>query len=859
MRKKVLILATMVVASSATIDAQRQFPFFWKKKKVATEQKAPEKKETEYEKLFKKKHETAKGLFTLHQLDGKVYFEFPISLFGKEMLIGSTVTTISDNGNAVVGSKPTTPLHVAFTRNKTHVQLREVSTDYISGNLQIDEALRKSNQSAILENLKIAAYNNDSTAVVFDMTGFFLGDNKKLTPFDTNSIYGQLKRTESYKSDCSFISGIKAFSDNVSIKSTLSYTFNVNDHSGRALIKNQPFTAEMTRSIMLLKEKPYRPRMADYRIGVFFTPRQQLGEDAKTTAPIYYANRWDLQPSDTAAFLRGEKVAPVKPIVFYIDNTFPESWKPYLREGVNQWNEMFATIGFKDVIVAKDFPTDDPEFDPDNIKYSCVRYAPTNIKNAMGPSWTDPRTGEILMASVYVYHDVIKLISNWLFVQTAQADKDVRTTNIPDHILGDALRYVLAHEIGHCLGFMHNMSGSSVVPVDSLRSAAYTQKYGTTTSIMDYARFNYVAQPGDKERGVKLTPPRFGIYDQYLVRWTYTPVLNVNSVEEEAPITTRWITDAVKENPVYRYGKQQLYSVVDPRSQTEDLGDDAIKATKYGIKNLKYIVENLDSWIKEGDETYEKRGELLTGAIEQLAMYVTHVVGNIGGCYINEIKKGDELPRFAPLSTQYQKEALNYLFEIYNDLDWLDNKALLSKISITGSPKMTIENFMMRQILPLPISVSTYEGMNKDSFKAPDAFNMVYNFVWKPTLAGKALTDAQMRLQKQYIYMMMETGGFKIKQATALAGEPILDLTHRTSACSCCQAHSEATHEVHNPVGGFEWAPLNRFATPRVSQADIYSYVLKAQSLMKQRVGSASGSTKAHYELLLRTMQMNLK
>ena len=328
MRKKILLLAVLVVASATTIDAQRKFPFFWKKKKTKTEQTTPAKKESEYDKLFKKKHETAKGLITLHLLDGKVYFELPVDLINKDMLIGSTVTSISDNGNAVVGSKPTDLLHVMFTRNKTHVQLRQVNTDYITGNTQIDEALRKSTLGAILSNQKIQAYNNDSTAIIFDMSSVFLGDNKKMSPFDKNSIYGMYNRTENYQSDCSYISQIKAFKDNVSIKSCLSYTFSVSNSQGTSLIKDRPFTAEMTRSIMLLKEKPYRPRMADYRIGVFFTGREQLGEGAKTTAPVYYANRWDIQPSDTAAYLRGEKVKPTKQIVFYIDNTFPEKWKP---------------------------------------------------------------------------------------------------------------------------------------------------------------------------------------------------------------------------------------------------------------------------------------------------------------------------------------------------------------------------------------------------------------------------------------------------------------------------------------------------------------------------------------------------
>lgn len=857
MKKRIILLTFIVMVSAVTINAQRRFPFFWKKKAKTEQTKTPEKKESDYDKLLKKKHETAKGLMTLHLLDGKVYFELPTQLFEKEMLIGSTVTNISDNGNAVVGSKPTPPLHVVFTRNKTHVQLRIVNTDYISGNREIDQALNKSAISAILQNTKIAAYNKDSTAVVFDMSDFFLSDNKKLSPFDKNSLYGQYKRDENYKSDNSYISGIKAFADNISIKSTLSYTFTVSDSHGKPAIKDQPFTAEMTRSIMLLKEKPYRPRMADYRIGVFFTERNKLGENPVTTAPIYYANRWDLQPSDTAAYRKGEKVTPVKPIIFYIDNTFPEKWKPYLREGVNQWNELFEKIGFKNAIIAKDFPKNDPEFDPDNIKYSCIRYAPSSIKNAMGPSWVDPRSGEILMASVYIYHDVIKLISNWLFVQTAQADKDVRTVNIPGDILGDALRYVLSHEIGHCLGFMHNMGASSVIPVDSLRSPQFTKQYGTTTSIMDYARFNYVAQPGDKERGVKLTPPRFGVYDEYLVKWTYTPVFDIKSVEEEEPITTKWITNALNKSPYYRYGKQQINGITDPRAQSEDLGDDAIKATKYGIKNLKYILKNMNKWIVQDDDTYECRQELFMGIIEQLAMYVSHVAGNIGGCYMNEVKVNDKMPRFTPLSTAYQREALNYLFQIYNDLDWLDQNDVLPLFSISGSPKQTVQYFMLRYILNLPIQVSIYEGLNKDSFKSVEAFGMVYNFVWKPTIAGRPLTDAEMMLEKQYLYSMATTAGFKLKGSeSAFTGNTPLDNVHRYFSIGCEHCTQE---EAHNPVAGFEWKPLNRFALPKVTQADIYAYLKKAENLMKQKVQTASGSTKSHYQLLLKALQTALK
>ena len=257
----------------------------------------------------------------------------------------------------------------------------------------------------------------------------------------------------------------------------------------------------------------------------------------------------------------------------------------------------------------------------------------------MGPSWVDPRSGEILNASVYLYHDAVKLLNSWLFIQTSQADKRTRHSLIPSEVLEDGLRYVVSHEVGHCLGFMHNMSASSVVPVDSLRSASYTQKYGTTTSIMDYARFNYVAQPGDMEKGVAMMPPHFGLYDYYLIRWNYTPVLSAKTPEEEYKITSEWITKATAD-PVYRYGKQQS-EILDPRSQTEDLSDDAVKASGYGISNLKYILSHMNEWLKNEDDDYSHRSDLYDGIIMQYLTYMMHVYHNIGGIYLQEKHVGD--------------------------------------------------------------------------------------------------------------------------------------------------------------------------------------------------------------------------
>ena len=814
--------------------------FFWKKKKKVETTAA---KKSDYDKLFAKKHDIAKGLFTIHRMEGKLYFEMPVKLIGHDMLIGSTVTNISDNGNAIVGSKPQAPLHVQFTMDKTHVQLRLVNYDYIATESAIDQALKKNNIGMILENKKIEAWNMDSTAVVFDMTSFFVSDNKKMSPFDENSQYtSKYKRTESYKEKLSYLAQIKAFTDNVMIKSILSYTFTLSTAQGKEIVKDQPFTAEMTRTIMLLKEKAYRPRIADYRINYFYTRRDQLGPSSATTLPVYYTNRWDLQPKDTAAWQRGELVEVSKPIVFYVDNTFPEQWRPYIKQAVNMWNEVFEQeCHLKDAIIAKDFPTkkEDPDFDPDNIKYNCVRYAPINVQNAMGPSWVDPRSGEILMASIYVYHDFIKLISNWLFVQTAAADPLVRTTNISEVVLGDAIRYVIGHEVGHCLGLMHNWGASHNFPVEKLRDPDFTQKYGTTPSIMDYARFNYIAQPGDKERGVKLTPPRFGVYDHFSIKWGYMPIFGKTD-KEEAEYMSQWITDSLKTNPWYRYGKQQFnLPFTDPRDQMEDLGNDAVAATKYGIKNLKYIVAHMDEWLSKEDITMEKRNELLSAIVNQVGLYTIHVASNVSGYYINEVKEGDGQQRFVPLNKFKQKEALNYLFTMYNDLNWLDNKTLLRKLTLSGSPEATIRSYIANQIISAPLIITITSDLDKNTLQYEEAMDMVYNFVWGPTIKKQSLNEGQIELEKAFLYNMMGNSGFKVPQS----GKSVA-----------------ALNIANDPISGFGFGHRDMFAkSVRLTQADLYPYILKVQALMKSRLTSSKGKTHAHYAFLLKVLEQNIK
>ena len=525
-----MILAlSMIVpmfAQNFDLDAKSKKKSSKKGKVEVVEKKetAKPKKVSKYEKTFIKDKtcETAScegGFMTVHKVKGKLYIELPVEYLGREMLIASTVTKSSDSDLAYVGYKPTKPLHVRFTKVDSTIFMNEVSVlpDFDENDRRMEKAVRLAGMETVLTSSKLTCWNKDSSAVVFDVTSVLAGDFDKLAPVKNGSASGGVSLTVSYNSDGRAFEGIKAFKDNVTIKSTLSY-YVTSKLLGLLTLKNKaPFTVGVTRTILLLPEKRMRPRIADTRVGIFLTNKTDLDSDIDAIKTYSVINRWDIEPSDYQAWKRGELVEPVKPVLFYLDDAFPEHWREPATKGVLRWNKAFEAIGFKNAVQVVDFPTDDPDFDPDNLKYSCIRYIPSQIANAMGPSWVDPATGEIINASVIVWNDVIKLVNDWRFTQTSQVDPRARSKRLPEDLVDESIEYVIAHEVGHCLGFMHNMSASAAYPVDSLRSATFTQKYGTTSSIMDYARFNYVAQPEDKD--VCLTPPTLGVYDYYLVKY----------------------------------------------------------------------------------------------------------------------------------------------------------------------------------------------------------------------------------------------------------------------------------------------------------------------------------------------------
>ncbi|MBQ9462246.1 MAG: zinc-dependent metalloprotease [Bacteroidales bacterium] len=770
---------------------------------------------------------------------GKVLLELPDSLLGRTWAMASTVRAISNNRLGSAGLKDVNGLHFyTFEKVDSTIRLKEVGFDFSSTDKNILKALGDCHIGATVEKFKIKPSGPEGRYVV-DATDFFLSDRKELDPTENNPLSAQ-KIKKNYKKDLSYIAGTKYFDDNFSVAVSRSYTYEVNK-------KETPLTVETVASFLLLPEEIYHPRIADSRINFFFTRRSMVEDLNSTTDDVWFVNRWRLEPSDTLAYRRGEAVEPVKPITFWIDNNFPEWWKPYVFDAVLQWNEVFETIGFKNAVRALPFPEDDPDFDPDNIRYNCIRYAPAAVQNAMGPSWVDPRSGEIINASVWVYHDVIKLLSVWMFVQTAQADPDVRCADIPKELLGDALSYVLRHEVGHTLGLMHNMSASTCISMEQLRDPEYSRQHGTTESIMDYARFNYVAEPGDKERGVRLTPPKFGKNDYWAIRWGYTPVFDAADFEEETRITAGWITDSVAFSPVYRYGKQQVGFFFDPRNQTEDLSDDVFAASAAGVKNLKYIMSGLMDWIADADDPDMKyRTDLYLGIVNQYLRYAGHLMNNIEGLYRNETVPGDGQKRFENVPRDVQLRALDDVFAMYEDLGWMEDKAVLGALPIVGSPVDAVRRSIAQNLMGRVFMAGMIDGIDTHELPVKDLTDILYDKVWKPTAKGRALDDGQRLFQRVYVESLMAVAGFKNPAADQKAAAIHGGCDH-DHCCDILNPASPMGSISYDEVSGFEWEPRN-FGGGHVTQSTVYAELMRVRKLIDGKKGK--GEDRGHYALL---------
>ncbi|WP_065218388.1 MULTISPECIES: zinc-dependent metalloprotease [Butyricimonas] len=770
-----MLLLSLLIPSVGDSYAGELFKKKKKKKETTEEVKLPvAKKKNKYQTLMKSPGiVTAKGDFlTIHKVGQKIYLEYPLKYVDREILVGGTVSACSEPLLLNVGYKYNAPVLYRVVKKDSSIVFNKPNLAATAGEDKpwVKKAMEKSYIDIPANTFSIHSYNADSSAVVIDVTSF-IKDNKSLAP----KIRARGITSSPISSKFSF-EGVKAFEDNASVEVAQPVEAGI-----QTLFANVSLGHVSTRSVitfLLLPEAKMRPRVQDSRVGVFITvnsasdmmqfPIRKLSQEKDGFDTYILANRWRLEPKDVEAWKRGELVEPVKPIVWYVDDAFPDEWRGPIKEGVLIWNKAFEKIGFKNVMVAKDFPKDDPNFDPDNLKYTCIRYCPNAEANAMGPSWVDPTTGEIINASVIVYNNIVELINNWRFVQTAQLDPRVRAAKMPKDVRDESIVYVISHEIGHTLGLMHNMSASASIPVDSLRSASFTQKYGTTTSIMDYARFNYVAQPEDK--GVKLTPPELGVYDYYLIKWLYAPVPEAKDMWEEAEMAQKWIDEKAGE-PYYRYGRQQLTLRIDPSALEEDLGDDPLKASTYGIKNLKYILSHLNEWI-EDDVDYTHRMQLYSSIQSQYMRYLLNVLYQVGGVYLTQVKGGTAGEAVVSVSRAKQKEALAWVIKELRNSDWIDLPELINQTGLAVYPSAKIVAAISKAIVAKSghVILSSHVSKEKNPYTIGDFYDDLYAGVFASTIQGRKLTAADRIMQENIFKNSVAVAAKYLKNSKGIQG-----------------------------------------------------------------------------------------
>jgi len=642
---------------------------------TATATVGPSKKEgiKKFSDLIPAKTKVEKGLFNTYKVEGKYYYEIPDSLLGREMLVVTRLAKTPADikvPNQQYGGEEANDQVWKWEKHDKQVFIRVPSYSIRADSTSdMYQSVKNSNLAVVLASFDIKAYNKDTTGVVIDVTDFYNGDIAAIGITDDLKKAYKVSALDNARS---YIDTIKSFPINIEARVLKTYraTESPTDNTNAAI------SFELNTSMLLLPKIPMKARLRDNRVGYFGQNQTDYGTDAQKALVTSYIHRWKLEPKDEAAYGRGELVEPKKPIVFYVDPSTPKKWVPYLIAGINDWQKAFEAAGFKNAIIGKEAPTakEDPEFSTEDARYSVVRYFASDVENAYGPHISDPRTGEILESHVGWYHNVMELLRNWYFVQTAAANPDARKAKFTDEQMGELIRFVSSHEIGHTLGLPHNFGSSYAYAVDSLRSKTFTDKHGTAPSIMDYARFNYIAQPGD---GVTHFYPQIGEYDRWAIKWGYTWFPGNKTPKQEKETLDEWTKEKAG-NPLYYYGRQG--TSIDPRLQSEDLGDNAMKASTYGIANLKRILPNVEKWTFQKGEDFSDLQEIYNEILTQYFRYMGHVTANIGGMNENFKTYDQTGPVYDFVNKDKQRDAIMFFNkQLFTTPSWLIDSRELSK------------------------------------------------------------------------------------------------------------------------------------------------------------------------------------
>ena len=696
---------------------------------------------TSYSDVITDEAVTSEGLFDTHMIGSDLFYEIPLDMMDREMLLLSRIARTPD-GAGYGGSKSNTST-VRWERNGDRVLLRLVSYENFAGDsTTIAAAVRNSNFEPIVMAFDVETMNEDSTAVVIDVTDLFTEDVTMLgLPKRRRSSYG-VRRVDG---DRTYIVRANAYPRNVEVRRVLTYEATDAPSNG----ESNTLSMEMHHSMLVLPDDPIEPRLCDERVGFFSTRQTDYGLDTQRAVETCYVTRWRLEPSDPAAYARGEVVDPVQPIIYYIDPATPEKWVPYLKQGVEDWQVAFERAGFSNAIIAMDAP-DDPDWSAEDARYSVIRYLASDVQNASGPHVHDPRTGEILESDIQWYHNVMNLLRNWFFIQTAAVNEDARGVEFSDELMGELVRFVSAHEVGHTIGLQHNMQSSSAYSVEDLRTR-FVCEMGVAPSIMDYARFNYVAQPGDDT----CLMPLVGPYDKFAIEWGYRLHPGTDRYSEQGGM--RDFVEEWQDDPVYLFSSP---TGADPSALTEAIGDDAMRASDYGVENLKRIVDNLIDWTFVEGEDYSDLEELYQNVVGQWGRYTGHVVANVGGVVHTRKRQGQDGVQYAMVSSERQERAVEYLNrQVFETPEWLLDGEILDRFQGSGATDLvrSRQASAMNQLLNVDRMKRLIE---QEAFHGGDAYSLgemledLRAGVWSEVTSGRE-TDAYRRnLQRAYLERM---------------------------------------------------------------------------------------------------------
>lgn len=757
----ILSLATLLLLG-ATTHAEAKI-FERKKKKAQTEVKAAPAKQNinglkPYAQVITPKAKSSFGFLTVHKVDNNYFFEIPDSMLNRDILIVNRISKAPTSRQKsrvgypgdILGSKV-----IRFeNKDNKRILVREYSYRERSENKDgMFQSVRNSNTQPIVANFGIETIKKDSLTRNYVINvSVFLQKENPLFSFDADSkeYIGLLNMV----GEGTYIDTLKAFPKNIEISTTVTYQSKKGMSNVGFLETGSPripLTYELNSSMVLLPEVPMKARLFDPRVGYFTVGYTDFDSNPQGIEYKKLITRWRLEPKDEAAYLRGELVEPKKPIVIYIDPATPKKWVPYLIQGVNDWQVAFEKAGFKNAIYALEAPTDDPSWSLEDARHSAIVYKPSDIPNASGPHINDPRTGEILETHINWYHNVMSLLRDWYMIQAGTIDEAARKMQLDDELMGQLIRFVSSHEVGHTLGLRHNFGSSHTVPVEKLRDKAWVEANGHTPSIMDYARFNYVAQPEDGITRAGIFP-RIGIYDKWSIEWGYRWLPQFQTPEDEVAFSNQSIIEKLKTDVRYTFGTESDPN--DPRNQSEDLGDDSMLASLYGIKNLKRIVPQILTWSYEPNKSYAGAGEIYSGVVSQFNRYLGHVTKNVAGIYSNSItvEQTDEIAReFVPANIQ--KRAIAFLNEqLFTTPEWLIDRQLMEKAKILP---VNVICSLQSGVLARLINKNTLDKMSeneilngKKAYTSAQMFNDLKKVIW----SNLGQSDIYKRnMQKAYV------------------------------------------------------------------------------------------------------------